>query len=38
MEDVLDRYADGYDADRPVVCFDGTFLPLLAEVPGVLPT
>ena len=32
MEDVLDLYAEPYDPDRPVVCFDETSTQLLAEV------
>ena len=31
MEDVLDRYAEPYDPQRPVVCFDETSTQLLAE-------
>ena len=31
MEDVLDLYAEPYDPDRPVVCFDETSKQLLAE-------
>ncbi len=31
MEDVLDRYAEPYDPDRPVVCFDETSTQLLAD-------
>ena len=37
MEDVLDLYAEPYDADRPVVCFDETSTQLLAEVREPLP-
>ena len=37
MEDVLDLYAEPYDADRPVVCFDETSTQLLAEVRAPLP-
>ena len=37
MEDVLDLYAEPYDADRPVVCFDETSTQLLADVRGPLP-
>ena len=37
MEDVLDLYAEPYDADRPVVCFDETSTQLLAEVRQPLP-
>ncbi len=32
MEDVLDLYAEPYDPDRPVVCFDETFTQLLALI------
>ena len=32
MEDVLDLYAEPYDPDRPVVCFDETSRQLLGEV------
>ena len=31
MEDVLDLYAEPYDADRPVVCFDETSKQLVAD-------
>ena len=37
MEDVLDLYAEPYDPDRPVVCFDETSTQLLAEVRKPLP-
>ena len=37
MEDVLDLYAEPYDADRPVVCFDETSTQLLADVRQPLP-
>ena len=37
MEDVLDLYAEPYDVDRPVVCFDETSTQLLAEVRAPLP-
>ena len=37
MEDVLDLYAEPYDPDRPVVCFDETSTQLLAEVKTPLP-
>ena len=37
MEDVLDLYAEPYDPDRPVVCFDETSTQLLAEVREPLP-
>ena len=37
LEDVLDRYAEPYDPDRPVVCFDETSTQLLAEVREPLP-
>ena len=32
MEDVLDLYAEPYDPNRPVVCFDETSTQLLADV------
>ena len=32
MEDVLDLYAEPYDPERPVVCFDETSTQLLADV------
>ncbi len=31
MEDVLDLYAEPYDPEHPVVCFDETSKQLLAE-------
>ena len=37
MEDVLDLYAEPYDPQRPVVCFDETSTQLLAEVSEPLP-
>ena len=37
MEDVLDLYAEPYDPDRPVVCFDETSTQLLADVRTPLP-
>ena len=37
MEDVLDLYAEPYDPQRPVVCFDETSTQLLAEVREPLP-
>ena len=37
MEDVLDLYAEPYDPQRPVVCFDETSTQLLAETRPVLP-
>lgn len=37
MEDVLDLYAEAYDPDRPVVCFDEKSLQLLAETRPPLP-
>ena len=37
MEDVLDLYAEPYDPDRLVVCFDETSTQLLAEVRAPLP-
>ncbi len=32
MEDVLDLYAEPYDPQRPVVCFDETSTQLLALI------
>ena len=37
MEDVLDLYAEPYDPQRPVVCFDETSTHLLAETRPSLP-
>ena len=37
MEDVLDLYAEPYDPQRPVVCFDQTSTQLLAETRPPLP-
>ena len=37
MEDVLDLYAEPYDPQRRVVCFDETSAQLLADVRPVLP-
>ena len=37
MEDVLDLYAEPYDPDRPVVCFDETSTPLLADTRPPIP-
>ena len=37
MEDVLDLYAEPYDPDRPVVCFDETSKQLLAEKRSPIP-
>ena len=37
MEDVLDLYAEPYDPQRPVVCFDETSSQLLAETRPALP-
>ena len=37
MEDVLDLYAEPYDPDRPVVCFDETSTQLLADTRTPLP-
>ena len=37
MEDVLDLYAEPYDPQRPVVCFDETSTQLLAESRAPLP-
>jgi transposase len=38
MEDVLDLYADPYDARRPQVCFDESPVQLVSEVRHPLPT
>ena len=37
MEDVLDLYAEPYDPQRPVVCFDETSTQLLGETRPALP-
>ena len=37
MEDVLDLYAEPYDPQRPVVCFDESPLQLIAEVRETTP-
>ena len=37
MEDVLDLYAEPYDAQRPVLCFDETSTQLLSDVREPLP-
>ena len=37
MEDVLDLYAEPYDPERPVVCFDETSTQLLADCREPLP-
>ena len=37
MEDILDLYAEPYDPQRPVVCFDETSTELLSEVREPLP-
>ena len=37
MEDVLDLYAEPYDPQRPVVCFDETSTQLLADIREPLP-
>ena len=37
MEDVLDLYAEPYDSQRPVVCFDETSTQLLADTRPPLP-
>ena len=37
MEDVLDLYAEPYDSEGPVVCFDETTTQLLAEIKAPLP-
>ena len=38
MEEVLDLYAEPYDPQRPVVCFDESSTQLLADVREPLPT
>ena len=37
MEDVLDLYAEPYDSQRPVVCFDETSTQLLADAQPPIP-
>ena len=37
MEDVLDLYAEPYDPERPVVCFDETSTQLLADITPPIP-
>ena len=37
MEDVLDLYAEPYDPERPVVCFDETSTQMLAEARPSIP-
>ena len=37
MEDVLDLYAEPYEPERPVVCFDETSTQLLADIREPLP-
>ena len=37
MEDVLDLYAEPYDPQRPVVCFEESSTQLLAEVREPMP-
>jgi transposase len=37
MEDVLDLYAQPYDPDRPVICFDETSKQMVAETRRPLP-
>ena len=37
MEDVLDQYAEPYDPQRPVVCFDETSIQLLADALEPMP-
>ena len=37
MEDVLDLYAEPYDPQRPVVCFDETSTQLLADARPPIP-
>lgn len=38
MEDVLDLYAEPYDARRPHICFDESPVQLISEVRHPLPT
>jgi hypothetical protein len=38
MEDVLDLYAEPYDPQRPIVCFDETPYQLIGEIRTPLPT
>ena len=38
MEEVLDLYAEPYDPQRPVVCFDETSTQLLAETRAPMPS
>ena len=35
MEDVLDLYAEPFDPQRPVVCFDETSTQLLADLQAI---
>ena len=37
MEDVLELYAEPYDPERPVICFDETSTQLLADISEPLP-
>jgi len=37
MEDILDLYAEPYDPERPLVCFDEKSIQLIAETRKVLP-
>ena len=37
MEDVLDLYAEPYNPERPVVCFDETFTQMLADARPPIP-
>ena len=37
MEDVLELYAEPYDPEQPVVCFDEKSVQLLADVQDPLP-
>ena len=37
MEDVLDLYAEPYDPERPVVCFDETSTQMLADARPPIP-
>jgi transposase len=38
MEDLLDLYAEAYDPQRPVICFDERPCPLIAEVRRPIPS
>ena len=37
MKDVLDLYAEPYDPQRPVVCFDETSTQLLSDIRAPIP-